>query len=517
MHLNDASVAIRPRSAWEALDIGTLLARRHAGLLMLTWALLTLPIFALLSLIFWQHPSVSILLFWWLKPLYERLPLFILSRALFGDTPSLSECFRALPGLLRPQWLTSLTWRRLSLTRSFDLPVLQLEQLAGPARRQRLIVLGQRDTGTATWLTIVGMHLELALWLGALALLYLLIPAQLLSDWRWQDLLHVNDDLLWLEHLSNLLYVLVLMIWEPIYVASGFSLYLNRRTHLEAWDLELSFRRLRDRLKTLLPIILLGLGLVFVTPTATVWADAPPVSTVSEPSPDSERLLNQPLSSQAASAAIAELLDKPPFRNSETVTRWRFGEEQTNKEPGWLARLLENVSGFDSFRRVLDNLASALEILLWSSLFGLIGLALWRYREWIRLHAGRWRNVQTTRQAAPDLLFGLEVAPESLPADVIGEVMQLWNEQPRAALGLLYRAFLSRLLHEYRLPLTGAHTEGEVLQLVRATAQTELTHYAEYLTEHWLNLAYGHRLPPDAARDELCNRWRTLFEPQVSA
>lgn len=125
--------------------------------------------------------------------------------------------------------------------------------------------------------------------------------------------------------------------------------------------------------------------------------------------------------------------------------------------------------------------------------------------------------MQTTRQAAPDLLFGLEVAPESLPADVIGEVMQLWNEQPRAALGLLYRAFLSRLLHEYRLPLTGAHTEGEVLQLVRATAQTELTHYAEYLTEHWLNLAYGHRLPPDAARDELCNRWRTLFEPQVSA
>ncbi|OYW87986.1 MAG: hypothetical protein B7Z23_13255 [Pseudomonadales bacterium 32-61-5] len=174
MHLNDASVAIRPRSAWEALDIGTLLARRHAGLLMLTWALLTLPIFALLSLIFWQHPSVSILLFWWLKPLYERLPLFILSRALFGDTPSLSECFRALPGLLRPQWLASLTWRRLSLTRSFDLPVLQLEQLAGPARRQRLIVLGQRDTSTATWLTIVGMHLELALWLGALALLYLL-------------------------------------------------------------------------------------------------------------------------------------------------------------------------------------------------------------------------------------------------------------------------------------------------------------------------------------------------------
>jgi hypothetical protein len=28
------------------------------------------------------------------------------------------------------------------------------------------------------------------------------------------------------------------MVWEPIYVACGFSLYLNRRTVLEAWDIE---------------------------------------------------------------------------------------------------------------------------------------------------------------------------------------------------------------------------------------------------------------------------------------
>ena len=32
MRLTEASVAIRPRSAWEAIDLGVLLARRHAGL-----------------------------------------------------------------------------------------------------------------------------------------------------------------------------------------------------------------------------------------------------------------------------------------------------------------------------------------------------------------------------------------------------------------------------------------------------------------------------------------------------
>ena len=106
--------------------------------------------------------------------------------------------------------------------------MLQLEELAGPARAQRLRILHQRDRKAATGLTLVGVHLEMGLWLGALALMYMLIPPQLLADWHWQDLLGMTTDWLWLEHLSNLLYVIVLIVWEPIYVACGFSLYLNR-------------------------------------------------------------------------------------------------------------------------------------------------------------------------------------------------------------------------------------------------------------------------------------------------
>ncbi|HBZ99145.1 MAG TPA: DUF4129 domain-containing protein, partial [Pseudomonas sp.] len=72
---------------------------------MLSWAAVTLPVFGLFSLLLWQHPSVALLLFWWLKPLFERLPLHILSKALFGETPSLRESLKAFPGLLRQQWL----------------------------------------------------------------------------------------------------------------------------------------------------------------------------------------------------------------------------------------------------------------------------------------------------------------------------------------------------------------------------------------------------------------------------
>ena len=213
------------------------------------------------------------LLFWWLKPLYERLPLHILSRALLGATPTLKQAFQALPGLLKPQLLASLTWRRLSLTRSFDLPVLQLEGLNGQARSQRLIVLSQRDARPATWLTIIGSHVEMALWLGMLSLLYLLLPQQWELDWSWSNLIEPDSgSWLWLEHLSNLLYALLLIIWEPVYVACGFSLYLNRRSALEAWDIELAFRRLRQRLSGMATVALLLCGLFLLPPAPSAWA-----------------------------------------------------------------------------------------------------------------------------------------------------------------------------------------------------------------------------------------------------
>ncbi len=259
MRLTDASVAIRPRSTWEAMDLGILLARQHRGLLMTSWAIVTLPVFALLSLLLWEHPSIAMLLFWWLKPAFERLPLHILSKALFGDTPTLKQALLAWPRLLKPQLLASLTWRRLSMSRSVTLPVQQLEGLAGQARQQRLQVLLPQASRGAHWLTLIGVHLESVLWIGCMALFYLLLPRQVELDWDWQKVVFAaQHDWWWLEHLTNLFYALVLVAWEPIYVACGFSLYLNRRTVLEAWDIELIFRQLHQRLLPVLACLMIA-------------------------------------------------------------------------------------------------------------------------------------------------------------------------------------------------------------------------------------------------------------------
>jgi hypothetical protein len=64
-------------------------------------------------------------------------------------------------------------------------------------------VLLQRNAGAAQWLTIIGAHLETALWIGMMVLFYLLLPQQVAPDWNWQSLMLPASGLAWLEHLTN--------------------------------------------------------------------------------------------------------------------------------------------------------------------------------------------------------------------------------------------------------------------------------------------------------------------------
>ncbi|MCW1246266.1 DUF4129 domain-containing protein [Pseudomonas sp. SAICEU22] len=510
MRLSDVTVTIRPRTTWEAMDLGVLMAQQHRRLLMTSWAIVTLPVYALLSLLLWDSPSLVVFLFWWLKPAFDRLPLYIVSKALFGETPTLKQALRQWPALLKPQLLASLTWRRLSLSRSFLMPVVQLEGLAGEAREQRLRVLLQRNGGAAQWLTIIGVHLETALWFGLMALFYLFVPQQVELEWDWQTLVAVAEhDWLWLEHLLNFLYPLLLIIWEPIYVACGFSLYLNRRTILEAWDIELVFRRLRQRLSAVAPLLMLAtLMLLPLAPPARAAEDGT--------APDSPRLLNQPVTSEASRESIKAILDAPPFKNPQTVTRYRFGEEapepaETDEAPGWLKSM------FNWGAKRFETVAALIQVLLWAALVGALALLAWRYRE--RLNAlvnRRSAKGPVMERPTPARMFGLDIREESLPDDVATSAEQLWSSAPREALGLLYRALLSRLHHGFSVPLKPSDTEGQVLQRVEQLQHEQLMAFSKDLTLHWQNIAYGHRTPPAHLQQELCDGWRGLFGPGAS-
>jgi hypothetical protein len=528
MRLTEATVELRPRTPWEAIDLGVLLAREHRTLLMTSWAIVTLPVFAALSLVFHNQPYLAVLLFWWLKPLFERLPLLILSQALFGSVPTLKQALKAWPGTLRSQLVPSLLWRRLSLSRSFLLPVQQLEKLSGAQRALRVHTLSRKDQRAARLLTLVGCHLEAALWIGLSVLLYVLIPQQVETEWLWRSLLSTEVDSNPIDHLTNVLYALVLIVCEPIYVACGFSLYLNRRTILEAWDIELIFRRLRQRLIGTAYALLFGFFLIFAPVAGPVWADSRDLSCpIPEPetqsadeaqvAPDAPRLTHQALNSEAAQHAIKDLLQQPPFRNPKQVSGWRF-PEQVNAQDKTSASHAGNsfVRWMNALVETAQVITRSFEVLLWAAVIGLSGWVAWRYRQWFAAFVSPKARPGKTLRETPTQLFGLQVNAQTLPTDIADSVERMWASQPREALALLYRALLNRLLTEHQLPLKNADTEGEVLRRVAQLNQPALTAFARELTLHWQNLAYGHRLPPAASQGELCEGWRRLFDAEAT-
>jgi hypothetical protein len=520
MRLTESQAVIRPRSPWEALDLGVRLAREHLRVLMISWALLTLPVLALLTAALWNYPSVVILVFWWLKPLFERLPLHILSRALFGETITVRQALTVYPQLLKVQLLSSLLWRRFTPKRSFLLPVQQLERLSGATRQARVRILTQENTQAASWLTIVGAHIEMALYVGLLGLIYLFIPSQIVEQLDWLKLIDVEaHGLLWIEHLTNLLYALVLLVWEPVYVACGFSLYLNRRTALEAWDIELVFRRLRQRLMGVVHLLVLVgvVGMLLLPPpalaeeiTAPAMCPLPPQEVAG---PDAPHLLNQPLNSQVARQHMNAILASQPFKNEHTQLQWHVGQQGKDKKSSAESQGMH----WRDLEVLLAHAARFLEILLWTLLVLGTGLLIWRYRVWLKLFTRRITAKPTSPIDTPHQLFGLEVAPNSLPADIPGEAERLWHQEPRKALGLLYRGLLSHLLHDFHLPLKEAHTEGEILELSKSMPRADIVDYLHNVTMQWQRLAYGHQMPTQETLKALCHQWRILFNPQVPA
>jgi hypothetical protein len=80
----------------------------------------------------------------------------------------------------------------------------------------------------------------------------LFVPTEFLSESAramWATMLQSPPR--WAQLLLLGAWWLSVSVVEPIYVAAGFGLYLHRRTQLEAWDVELVFRRLAARAREL--------------------------------------------------------------------------------------------------------------------------------------------------------------------------------------------------------------------------------------------------------------------------
>ena len=248
------TVEIRARTYWEAIDLGLTLVQAHWRNLYAAWFSVVLPVaFLALALAYLlnRHGNnwYGLFLLWWLKPLYDRALLHVLSRAVFGETVNGRGVLSAIPNLLwRSGLFRALTWGRFSPRRSFKLPIWQLEGVTGQARRLRLRVLKGRG---AVRLFIVCSTFETILLFGMLGLLFMMLPPETLLPHidSLSGFLAADNVPFWFEAAYGFVYLLAISVIEPFYAAAGFALYLNRRTELEGWDIELGFRTLAARLK----------------------------------------------------------------------------------------------------------------------------------------------------------------------------------------------------------------------------------------------------------------------------
>jgi len=492
VRLDQIAIVLRRRNPWEALDLGHAMLHAWAGPAYRAW-LATYWLFGVvLLLVLWPWPSLAIFVLWWLKPVFDRVLLFTFSRCLFGTATTARDVWRALPALLKaPGVISGLTLRRLSMRRSFLLPVWQLEAQRGKEARQRFRVLSRRAAGNAVWLTFVGANLVAVMGFSLVLLLEALVPHGQGSLF-FGNALRGSESPEWKHFLTNLLMMVAESVVEPLYVASGFALYLNRRSELEGWDIELAFHRLADRIGSgagrLAAALAMAIGL-------TLFATAVPERSWAA----------EAKSESVAKQAIHAVLADPVFGREVERMRWRpraNKEDSEAKTPEWLRPLLAII---ESFSQMLRALAWIVALLLAAVLIYLVI----HYREsWLR----------PGRQAPPDFLFGLDVRPQSLPADIVVAARAAYAEgRVEEALSLLYRGSLVALIHRWQVDFRAGDTEDDCLHRCQGLVEEDTQGYFGGLLSAWRDAAYAHRPPPVPAIEELCAGWARHFGVHADA
>ena len=504
MELERISVVLRPRVPREALDLGVAMLRANARAVWSAWFAFTVPVFVLCNAlgVLVGVPWLGWLLMWWLKPLFDRLPLYVLSRAVFEQTPRWRETLRG-----QRQWswrstLASLSWLRIDSQRALRLPLDLLEGAPPQQRAVRWKVLRRRIGGTTSLLTYGCLQFELVLFLSVWLFALLLIP----HEWRPESLLgffrgDVQQDLTPWILAGSLVAYLSMSVIEPLYVACGFALYLNRRTELEAWDIDLAFRRLRARLEGLGKV--LGMLLLCGGALALPARAAAPANATSAPIAVSvDKVFHQPPDSSDArfAEAAAQAYRDPRFGGEHTVREWAL------RYPSKPEAKVQTIS-FPLLGRILSGI---FKVLLWLLLIGALGMLLrfaWRSR-------GRWAGeADEPAPLAPASLRPSVDAVEPLPADLAGATRSLWQAQRRReALALLYRGCVEQTARLLQVPPSTDATEADWLRQATGIDDPARAQQVIAIVRAWQFAAYAGRYPDDATVEKLLSGWPVQAE-----
>lgn len=244
MQIDALSLRLRPRTPFEAADLGVRLCQQSAGSVFRCYAAVALPLFAIALGLLELSPSLPALAVWWLKPWLDRTVLFVLSRAAFGQSTTVADVWRAKRTIWGQRLWFSLTVRRLSLWRPLTEAVYQLEGLPLTRSAARVRQVRHRHAWSALMMTQTFVVSEAAITFSVLSLAFWLAPG---NEIPGLSVMIAGEMPPLIAIGVPLSYMAAVFFVEPFYVACGFAMYLNRRAELEAWDIEQELRRAFSR------------------------------------------------------------------------------------------------------------------------------------------------------------------------------------------------------------------------------------------------------------------------------
>ncbi|MGC4017406.1 MAG: hypothetical protein QM755_23270 [Luteolibacter sp.] len=472
MRLEDVTAEIRPRSDWEAVDLGFAMARREFWRCLAVWWLAVLVPTVAGIVLLRNHPWAFLMLFWWWKPAGSRMVLFELSRRLFGERPSWRQVWPQIPRAWWRRFFHRFILARLSPWAPTVMPVEDLEGLRGSAYRQRSALLLRRGEGAAVRLSLGGGIAAGWLALGLLGVTQMLLPqgqdgvykqiwdAVSASDWSMLPLAS--------SWLVTACYMLSISLCDVFVTGGGFGVYVNSRTWIEGWDVELAFKRMANRIGSI-AALLIALCCICFASTPARAADRPPVE------------------------VIREVKEHPDFVVQKT------------KVPDPITSSSSSGSMPDGLAAFFGGLGKVLLVACAAALLLGIAWLLWKFRH---VFEGRGKSGSGPVRPVAKVVMGMEVSRDSLPEDVPAAAWRLWLEGRRQeALALLYRGAISQVIEVGRVEISESDTEGDCLRRVRAAGTVARPDYFQQLTAVWIGLAYARTLPGDSEVDTLCRTW----------
>ncbi|MFT5905437.1 MAG: hypothetical protein ACI9E1_001035 [Cryomorphaceae bacterium] len=487
MKLENVTAKIRPRGRWESIDLGCAMARRSYGTILLAWLVCVWPLwivgvigFGMISDGGW-HVWWSVLWIWITLGIAGKVPLHIISRELFGEKVTAWGVIK-----LWPKMLVTNFWRgiigRFSVSRGLSMPVSQLEGLKGKAYKSRVNLL-LRNGGDGTIQAVLVSYLLLLVTTLA-CLFFIMMVFQFygtndLFERLFEDFYSHGDDhsTRWL---FLLFYCISLTLIEPLFVGAGFAMYVNSRTLTEGWDIELSFKRLSERLRGNFKQKGTQLLLVFCVLTFFM---------VSDVSADTAKERAERITSA----------EEYTVHKSQSEEKKSSGSSSSSSSSHYSGSLGGAGAVFQGISLLI----------FWAMVIVVLGLVIWVIIK--NKHALNNANSLVGGDDLPVVksVMGMDVTPESLPKALSEEARAAWlRGDQQLAMSLLYRGAISWMVNQGRVPILESDTEDDcVRRVTEKQISGDKDQFFYNLTESWVGLAYGKKSPLESEVMSMCDRW----------